>query len=98
MSQASVHINMLRSHYEANGPADMALQADFAASEDLGRKEVKLGLQFDVVTCMFAIHYFFASKQALDNFLHNVSINLKDGELTLHIYQDTISSCKSSLV
>ena len=28
---------------------------------------------------MFAIHYFFASAKALDCFLHNVAINLKEG-------------------
>ena len=41
---------------------------------------MRLDRQFDVVTCMFAIHYFFASEKSLDNLFHNVSINLKDGE------------------
>lgn len=63
------------------------------ATEDLGKMEVKLDRQFDVVTCMFAIHYFFASKAALDNFFRNVSINLKKGRscdvwlcLTSHVW------------
>lgn len=60
--------------------ADIQLQAEFEASENLGKQETKLEFQFDAVTCMFAIHYFFASKQALDNFFHNVSINLKEGQ------------------
>lgn len=58
---------------------DIQLTAEFAATEDLGKREVNLGRQFDVVTCMFAIHYFFASKAAADNFFRNVSINLKQG-------------------
>lgn len=32
---------------------------------------------FDVVSCMFAIHYFFESEEKLDGFLNNVSENLK---------------------
>ena len=55
------------------------LQAEFEATENLGRREVRLAQQFDVVTCMFAIHYFFASDKSLDCFLHNVVINLKEG-------------------
>jgi len=66
---------------QSNGvvTADIQLTAEFAATEDLGKKEVNLGRQFDAVTCMFAIHYFFASKAAADNFFRNVSINLKQG-------------------
>ena len=60
-------------------PADIQLTAEFAATEDLGKREVDLGRQFDVVTCMFAIHYFFASKESADNFFRNVNINLKQG-------------------
>lgn len=57
----------------------MSLQAEFGQTELLGKQEVKLETQFDAVTCMFAIHYFFASKAALDNFFHNVNLNLKQG-------------------
>lgn len=49
-------------------------------SDQLGVSEWREGQHFDVVTCMFAIHYFFVSEHALDTFLHNVAINLKDGE------------------
>lgn len=38
---------------------------------------------FDVVTCMFAIHYFFASERTLDTFLKNVSTHLQEGGLFL---------------
>ena len=34
---------------------------------------------FDVVTCMFAIHYFFEKEEALATLLRNVAGSLKDG-------------------
>jgi predicted NAD-dependent protein-ADP-ribosyltransferase YbiA (DUF1768 family) len=33
----------------------------------------------DVISCMFATHYFFASKQTFDGFLQNIAENLKVG-------------------
>lgn len=60
------------------GPT-LKLQADFEDTTALGLKEWKEPRQYDVVTCMFAIHYFFVAEKALRQFLHNVSINLKDG-------------------
>lgn len=47
----------------------------------LGQQEWKEELQFDAITCMFAIHYFFESEKAIKTFLHNVSINLKEGTM-----------------
>lgn len=41
------------------------LQCDFVATPDLGIKEWREEEQYDVVTCMFAIHYFFVSEAAL---------------------------------
>lgn len=35
--------------------------------------------KFDVVTCMYAIHYFFENEEKLHGFLNNVSSNLKVG-------------------
>jgi len=35
--------------------------------------------EFDAVTCMFALHYFFVSEQALRMLLANVARNLKPG-------------------
>lgn len=35
--------------------------------------------QFDVVSCQFAIHYFFGSEKDLDTFVANVDNNLKEG-------------------
>lgn len=34
---------------------------------------------FDVVSCMFAIHYFFTDRYAIDGFLRNIADNLKVG-------------------
>ena len=61
--------------------AESELEADFEATSELGVSEVRLGRLFDVVTVMFAIHYFFESEQSANAFFHNVAINLKDGEL-----------------
>lgn len=88
------------------------LRYEFVDSSLLGTAEWKEAVQYDVITCMFAIHYFFVTEQALKQvlweaacwlsdwlglpyfqhrwnafmaipchvqFLHNVSINLKDG-------------------
>lgn len=41
------------------------LVADFVATPDLGIREWREEEQFDAVTCMFAIHYFFVSEKAL---------------------------------
>ena len=49
-------------------------------SDQLGASEWREPCQYDAITCMFAIHYFFVSPAALHRFMENVSINLKDGE------------------
>ncbi len=46
----------------------------------LGEEEFEAdGGPFDVVTCMFAMHYFFESERKLRMFVRNVSRNLKPG-------------------
>jgi hypothetical protein len=35
--------------------------------------------QFDTISCLFAIHYFFQNEETLNGFLNNVSVNLKKG-------------------
>ncbi|CAL8470296.1 g9838 [Coccomyxa elongata] len=55
------------------------LEAEFVDSDQLGVSLWKEPQQYDAVTCMFAIHYFFVTEHALDTFLRNVAINLKDG-------------------
>ena len=65
--------------------AGAEIAADFEDTPLLGQREWREELQFDAVTCMFAIHYFFESEKAIKTFLHNVSINLKEGDL--HTFQ-----------
>lgn len=85
-------------------PISAGLVAEFDATENLGKKEVKLDREFDAVTCMFAIHYFFASAQSLDCFLHNVAINLKEGEFALanpvpwSVYRERIGRAQNLMV
>lgn len=79
LNQRPLHFLQIAVQKLAVYNAGLLLEAEFEATEDLGKREVRLGRQFDAVTCMFAIHYFFASEQSLDNFFHNVSINLKEG-------------------
>lgn len=57
------------------------IQADFEDTPMLGQKQWREELQYDAITCMFAIHYFFESEKAIKTFLHNVSINLREGSL-----------------
>ncbi|GIL74979.1 hypothetical protein Vretifemale_4828, partial [Volvox reticuliferus] len=56
---------------------------EFAAVDWLGHQlfeDEKAGpASYGVVTCMFALHYFFASEASLKTFLHNVSANLRHG-------------------
>jgi len=44
--------------------------------------------KFDVVTCMFAIHYFFESEEKLNGFLSNVGTNLKTGGTFIATFMD----------
>lgn len=43
---------------------------------------------FDIVSCQFAIHYFFESEGSLHGFLRNVSENLKRGGLFITTFMD----------
>jgi hypothetical protein len=58
-----------------NNPGSQGLTVP-AAVERLRGMAAK---QFDVVSCMFAIHYFFSNKDSVDGFLRNVADNLKIG-------------------
>lgn len=58
---------------------DAVTRCEFADTPNLGIQELREPRQYDIITCMFALHYFFVSEAALRQFLHNVSINLKDG-------------------
>lgn len=43
---------------------------------------------FDVVSCQFALHYFFESREKLDGFFQNVSENLKTGGYFITTFMD----------
>ena len=43
---------------------------------------------FSLVSCMFAIHYFFETEEKLDGFFHNVSHNLKTGGYFITTFMD----------
>lgn len=44
--------------------------------------------QFEAVTCMFALHYFYKSKETLDAFANNVISNLKPGGVFVGVCLD----------
>lgn len=43
---------------------------------------------FDVVSCQFAVHYFFESRERLDGFFQNVADNLKTGGYFISTFMD----------
>lgn len=45
-------------------------------------------VRFDVVSCMFSIHYFFEDERALDGFLSNVMNNLKENGMFICTFMD----------
>ncbi|QDZ17584.1 mRNA (Guanine-N(7))-methyltransferase [Chloropicon primus] len=55
------------------------LEAKFNHVACLGTKELDWGAKYDVVTCMFAIHYFFVSEEAIKTLFRNVKATLKPG-------------------
>jgi hypothetical protein len=59
--------------------ADLRLQAEFFQNDHLGDQVQEENQKYDVVTCMFAIHYFFLGKEMLSTFLENVAVNVKEG-------------------
>lgn len=44
--------------------------------------------QFDMVSCQFAIHYFFKDKTSIEGFLKNVSMNLKKDGIFIATFMD----------
>lgn len=45
---------------------------------------------FSLISCMFAIHYFFETEEKLDGFFHNVAHNLKTGGYFITTFMDGI--------
>lgn len=58
---------------------DCSLQAQFEQIDTLGLEVVVESQQYDLVTCMFALHYFFDAQQHCRTLLETVSKNLKPG-------------------
>lgn len=44
--------------------------------------------KFNVVSCMFAVHYFFQNEEKLKGFLHNVAYNLKRNGIFIATFMD----------
>lgn len=65
------------------------IQVDFESTDVIGMQEWKDSQgPFDVVTCMFAAQYFYASEATLFMFLSNVAKNLKRGGVFLGTVPD----------
>ncbi len=60
--------------------AGLKLQADFVHITTLSEEPLQEPRQYNVATCMFAIHYFFDKPQSLKTLLASVAANLTDGE------------------
>lgn len=57
------------------------MQAEFQVESNLGELPYDGDGPYDLVTCMFALHYFFESESRLRMFLRNISNNLAPGGL-----------------
>ena len=71
-----------RGRYDSMSAGDHNhLQVDFVQVDDLGRQTfVDVSHPpYDVVSCMFALQYFFDTPQSLRTMLTNVSVNLRPG-------------------
>ena len=60
-------------------PPDSALTAEFEVCDSLGTAPFARAPPFSAVSCMFAVHYFFATEAAASRFLANVAANLEPG-------------------
>lgn len=72
-------------------------QCVFEQSASLGETDLIEDQPYDVVTCMFAMHYFFINEAALDQFLRNVSINLKNGEPSIFSAPHVVSESNTAM-
>jgi mRNA (guanine-N7-)-methyltransferase len=60
----------------------------FAVSSTLATHAWEFGPIYDVVTCMFALHYFCSSERVLEHILRNVSASLKRGGMFIGTVPD----------
>lgn len=75
-------IEEARARYTALSKAgDFATRVEFEASDRLGTVVYRdpTNREYDVVTCMFAMQYFYQNEAALNTILHSISSNLKEG-------------------
>lgn len=88
-------VRMASSRFEKKRGKNRRLDPDytFEASDLLGEAPMKWNREFDLVTCMFAGHYFLQTEKMLDAFLGNVSAALRDGGF----YFGTIASGRAVL-
>jgi mRNA (guanine-N7-)-methyltransferase len=63
-------------------------KVEFVHTSSLGTSKWKDDKEYDVITCMFAMHYISDREDTMRTFLHNVAINLKPGG----IFMGTIAS------
>jgi len=64
------------------------MEAEFFPYAHLGEREMEWDRAFDVVSCQFAIHYFFVQEQAVRTFLRNASAALRPGGIFLATFPD----------
>jgi mRNA (guanine-N7-)-methyltransferase len=63
----------------AEHPHTAWTKCDFEVCGTFGAEAYRDGIEYDIVTCNFALHYFYESERTLDRFLSNVAANLKEG-------------------
>jgi hypothetical protein len=59
----------------------LALRCEFAQTDLLGLQLIQEEQPFNVITCMFALHYFFDKEETSKVMLQTIAANLKAGEL-----------------
>ena len=72
-------VEAMRRYNEARKKRKTRLEASFKHVTCLGTKVLSWNTKYDVVTCMFAIHYFFVSEESIKIFFKNVASALKPG-------------------
>ncbi|MEW5310554.1 MAG: hypothetical protein WDW38_002342 [Sanguina aurantia] len=88
ISEAEVREAQRRFKEQSEESKEHQPQCVFEQSASLGETDLIEEQPYDVVTCMFAMHYFFINEAALDQFLRNVSINLKNGGFFINTIPD----------
>ena len=84
-------------HVPACSLPDLHWNADFQVESNLGELPFDGEGPYDVVTCMFALHYFFESEARLRMFLRNVSYNLAPGASVCVFVYVCVCACMLAL-